>query len=74
MISCSIRRAKADFPDVVKANVYLTDMSDYSAFNEVYAKFFPEHKPARSVVQVERLPLGAKVEIEVVGTVRQEEE
>ena len=52
---------------VVKANVYLTDMSLFGAFNEAYGRFFAEHRPARAVVQVSALPRGARVEMEAVA-------
>lgn len=52
--------------DVVKANVYLASMEDYAPMNEVYAKAFREPYPARTSIAVAALPLGARVEIEVV--------
>ncbi len=55
------------FKDVVKANVYLTDMSDFAAMNEVYAMFVSKPEPARTTVQVSRLPKDAVVEIELVA-------
>jgi len=51
----------------LKATVFLQDMGDFAAMNEVYAEYFPNHKPARSTVQVAKLPLNAKVEIELVA-------
>jgi 2-iminobutanoate/2-iminopropanoate deaminase len=51
----------------VKATVFLQDMGDYAQVNEVYAQFFTKDFPARSAVQVAALPLGARVEIEVVA-------
>jgi 2-iminobutanoate/2-iminopropanoate deaminase len=52
------------FADVAKTTVFVTDLGDFAAVNEIYAEAFGEHKPARSTVQVAALPLGAKVEIE----------
>lgn len=52
---------------VVKATVYLSDIGDFAAFNEVYADYFPADKPARSAFQVAALPLGALVEVEMVA-------
>ena len=52
---------------VVKTTVFLADMNDFAAMNEVYAQFFQEPFPARSAVQVARLPKDAKVEIEAVA-------
>lgn len=53
--------------DVVKVNVYLTDMNNFSAMNEVYATQFSEPYPARTCVAVLALPLGADVEIEMIA-------
>ncbi|TLD82746.1 RidA family protein [Helicobacter trogontum] len=52
--------------NVVKTNVYLSDMSYFSQFNEVYAMYF-SHKPARSTVAVKELPKGSKIEIECIA-------
>ena len=54
---------------VVKATVFLKDMNDFSAMNEVYGRYFTTMPPARSTVQVARLPKDALVEIEVVATI-----
>jgi 2-iminobutanoate/2-iminopropanoate deaminase len=59
-----------DLNDVVKATVFLTDMNEFAAMNEVYAKHFTGTPPARSTVQVARLPRDARVEIEVIAQVR----
>ena len=52
---------------VVKTTVFLTDMNEFAAVNEVYANAFGTHKPARSCVEVAALPKGAKVEIEAMA-------
>jgi len=52
---------------VVKTTVYLADMADFAQMNEVYAKHFGSHKPARSTVQAAGLPKGARVEIDVIA-------
>ncbi len=52
---------------VLKTTVFLRDMNDFPAMNEVYARFFTEHRPARSTVQVARLPRDCGVEIECVA-------
>lgn len=52
---------------VVKTTVFLKDMNDFAAINTVYASFFPSHPPARSTVEVARLPKDALVEIEAVA-------
>jgi 2-iminobutanoate/2-iminopropanoate deaminase len=54
---------------VVKTTVFLVDMADFGAMNEVYGRFFGDHRPARSTVAVAGLPRGALVEIEVIATV-----
>jgi 2-iminobutanoate/2-iminopropanoate deaminase len=56
--------------DVVKATVFLADMDEFAAMNEVYARHFTGTPPARSTVQVARLPRDARVEIEVIAQVR----
>ena len=57
-----------NFDNVVKATVFLADMNDFAAVNEVYAQTFVAPFPARSCVQVARLPLGAQVEIELIAS------
>src|SRR3989442_1135533 len=59
--------ADSSLGNVVKTTVYLADMADFAAMNEVYAKHFGGHKPARSTVQAAGLPRGARVEIEVIA-------
>jgi 2-iminobutanoate/2-iminopropanoate deaminase len=54
---------------VVKTTVFLVDMADFTAMNEVYGRVFGTHRPARSTVAVAALPRGARVEIEVIATV-----
>ncbi|MDQ3757298.1 MAG: Rid family detoxifying hydrolase [Actinomycetota bacterium] len=54
----------ASMGHVVKTLVFLTDMDDFAAMNEVYAEAFGDHRPARSTVAVAALPLGARVEVE----------
>jgi 2-iminobutanoate/2-iminopropanoate deaminase len=55
------------FAHVVKATVFMTNLGDFAAMNEVYARYFTSDFPARSTVQVAALPRGASVEIEVVA-------
>jgi 2-iminobutanoate/2-iminopropanoate deaminase len=59
-----LRAGGADLADVVKTTVFLSDMSDFAAMNEVYARRFGDHKPARTTVAVKGLPLDCLVEIE----------
>jgi len=56
--------------DVVKSTVFLADMNEFTAMNEVYTRHFSEPYPARSTVQVARLPRDARIEIEVVAQVK----
>jgi 2-iminobutanoate/2-iminopropanoate deaminase len=56
--------------NVVKTTVYLKDLADFAAMNEAYAEFFQKHPPARSTVEVARLPRDARVEIDAVALVR----
>ncbi len=58
---------KLSFRSVVKSTVFLTNLADFAAMNEVYAKYFTADFPARSTVQVSALPRGAAVEIEVIA-------
>lgn len=62
-----LRGAGATLQDVVKTTVFLADLADFAAMNEVYAKRFGAHRPARSTVQVAALPAGARIEIELVA-------
>lgn len=52
---------------VVKTTVFLTDMADFTVFNDIYAQYFPSEPPARSTVQVAGLPLGARIEVEAIA-------
>ncbi len=55
------------FANVVKSTVFMTNLGDFAAMNEIYAKYFTENFPARSTVQVAALPKGAVVEIEIIA-------
>jgi len=65
-LSAVLKAAGKSFDDVVRAGVYLTTMSDYAALNGIYAKHFSQPFPARTVIGVAALPLGASVEIDLV--------
>ncbi|MBM7650306.1 2-iminobutanoate/2-iminopropanoate deaminase [Bacillus ectoiniformans] len=65
-----LKAAGASLETVVKATVFLADMEDFASVNEVYSHYFADHKPARSCVEVSRLPKDAKVEIEVIALVK----
>ena len=59
--------AGRSFGDVARTTVYLADMNDFAAMNEVYGEYFAEPYPARATVQVARLPKDARVEIDVIA-------
>lgn len=65
-----LEAAGASFETVVKATVFIKDMEQFAEVNEVYGEYFHTHKPARSCVEVARLPKDALVEIEVVALVK----
>ncbi len=60
----------SSYADVVKTTCFLADMADFAAFNQVYARFFPDPPPARSTFAVKELPVGALVEIEAIAVRR----
>lgn len=66
-LAAILQAAGADLSTVVKTTVFLRDMNDFVGMNEVYERHFGEHKPARSTVQVARLPRDVAVEIEAVA-------
>lgn len=66
-LSVVLEAAGSSLSKVLKTTCFLSDIKDFAAFNEVYAKAFGDHKPARSCFQVAALPKGAKVEIEAVA-------
>ncbi|MEH7440114.1 RidA family protein [Neobacillus drentensis] len=65
-----LTEAGASFETVVKATVFIKNMDDFAAINEVYGEYFNTHKPARSCVEVARLPKDVLVEIEVIALVK----
>lgn len=69
-VAAVLDAAGADLSDVVKTTVFLTHMEDYDAVNETYGEYMSEPYPARSAVEVADLPVDARVEIEVVATLR----
>ncbi|MDQ3321918.1 MAG: RidA family protein [Acidobacteriota bacterium] len=68
-LSAVLEAAGSNLNDVVKTTVFLVDMNDFTAMNEVYARFFGDNKPARATVQAARLPRDARVEIECIAVV-----
>ena len=65
-LSAVLKAAGRSFDDVVRAGVYLTNMSDFAAMNGTYARYFGQPFPARTTIAVAALPLGACVEIDLV--------
>lgn len=61
--------AGASFQTVVKTSVFLADMNDFAAMNEVYGRYFDSNKPARATVQAARLPRDCRVEIDCIAVV-----
>ena len=64
-----LKAAGADFRNVVRATVYLTDLSNFQTLNAIYGEYFGSHKPARSTVGVAQLPRGAAVEIDLIAVI-----
>ncbi|MCX7655611.1 MAG: Rid family detoxifying hydrolase [Treponemataceae bacterium] len=62
-----LEAAGLNLTHVVKTTVYLVDMADFSALNEIYATFFPQNPPARTTVAVAALPRGARIEVEAIA-------
>ena len=67
-VDAVLSAAGQSLDDVVKATVFVTDMDDYDAVNEVYAEYMSEPYPARSAVEVRDLPVDIRVEIEVIAS------
>jgi len=65
-----LNAAGSSMKNVVKTTVFLKDMGDFRAMNEVYARYFGKNPPARSAVEVAALPLGAQIEIEAVAILK----
>ncbi len=60
----------SDIDSVIKATIFIADMNEFQNINEVYGEYFAKHQPARSCVEVARLPKDVKVEIEVIAEVK----
>ena len=69
-LAAVLAEAGSGLDRVIKTTVYLVDMADFGAMNEVYARHFGNHRPARSTVAVAGLPKGARVEIDVVAVIK----
>jgi 2-iminobutanoate/2-iminopropanoate deaminase len=68
-LSAVLEAAGSGLDRVVKTGVFLADMNDFAAMNEVYGRYFSDNKPARATVQAARLPRDAKVEIDCIAVV-----
>lgn len=68
-LSAVLEAAGSDLGKVIKTTVFLADMNDFAAMNDVYARYFSENKPARATVQAARLPRDARVEIECIALI-----
>jgi len=66
-VGAVLRAGGRSFADVVRTTVFLADMNDFAAMNDVYGQYFSEPYPARATVQVSRLPRDARVEIDVIA-------
>ena len=66
-LAAVLAAAGTGFDRVVKATIFVVDLNDFAAVNEIYGKRFPKEPPARSTVQVAALPKGARVEIELIA-------
>ncbi|HEX8997983.1 MAG TPA: RidA family protein [Ktedonobacterales bacterium] len=69
-LSAVLRAAGASLADVVKTTVFLVDMADFTAMNEIYGEYFTAEPPARSTIAVAALPRGARVEVEAIAVRR----
>src|SRR5436309_151966 len=67
-IGALLEAADRSFADVVRTTIFLADMNDFGAVNEIYGQYFSEPYPARATVQVARLPKDARVEIDVIAS------
>ncbi|MCY4321042.1 MAG: RidA family protein [Bdellovibrionaceae bacterium] len=68
-IKAVLQSQNLSFQNILKTMVFLTDMREFSIFNQIYESYFGDHKPARSCVEVSALPKGVKVEVEVIAFV-----
>lgn len=68
-VKAIIEEAEGTLEDIVKVNIYVTNMDNFSRINKVYGEYFDEHKPARSLVEVSKLPQNGDIEIEAVAII-----
>jgi 2-iminobutanoate/2-iminopropanoate deaminase len=68
-VKAILETAHANLNNIVKITIFVTDMGNFSLINEVYAEYFTDHKPARSLVEVSKLPKGGDIEIEAIAII-----
>ena len=68
-VEAILEESGATIEDIVKVNVYIRNMAEFPLINEVYEEFFGEHKPARSLVEVAKLPKDGNIEIEAIAVI-----
>ena len=68
-VKAVLEAGHATIENIIKVTVFVKDMNNFSSINEVYAEFFGDHKPARSLVEVARLPKDADIEIEAIAII-----
>ena len=66
-----LQEAGSDLDSVVKATIFISDMNNFQKINEIYGDYFGKYQPARSCIEVARLPKDVKVEIELIGKVKE---
>ena len=64
-----LKEANTSFDNVIKTTVFIKDINNFGLFNEIYANYFVNNKPARSLVEVTNLPKGANLEVEVIAKI-----
>ncbi len=68
-LTAVLNEAGASITDIVKVNIFLTDMNDFPRVNKIYANWLGEHRPARATVAVAALPMAAKVEMDLIARI-----
>jgi 2-iminobutanoate/2-iminopropanoate deaminase len=68
-LSAVLNEAGASITDIMKVNIFLTDMNDFPQVNKIYANWLGDHRPARATVAVAALPLAAKVEMDLIARI-----
>jgi 2-iminobutanoate/2-iminopropanoate deaminase len=71
-IQAVLKAAGATLDTVVKTTVFIQDMNEFPIINEIYASYFKDHKPARSCVEVAKLPKNARIEMEVIALIKED--